>query len=79
MINNSTNPLKQMFNILSEKKNIKIGRVIQNNKNRCVVQLSDKSVLRAWGDYSIGSNVYIRDGQILGRIKRENYNEILID
>ena len=79
MINNSTNPLKQMLNILSGKKNINIGRVIQNNKNRCVIQLSDKSVLRAWGDYSIGSDVYVKDGQILGKIKKEGYNNILID
>lgn len=78
-INNATNPLKQLFNILSVKKDIKIGRVVQNNKNRCNVQLSDKSYINVWGDYAVGSNVYIKDGQILGRIKRESYNNVLID
>jgi hypothetical protein len=74
-----SNPLKQIKDILSEPKSIKIGVVMDSTNDRCVVKLSDSNYINVWGNYPKGSNVYIKDGVILGKIKRENINSVRID
>lgn len=74
-----SNPLKDIIDILSKPVNIKIGIVTNQSDTRSTIKLADNSYINAWGSYSKGSNVYIRDGQILGKIKREGLTEILID
>lgn len=74
-----SNPLQQIKDILSEPKSIKIGIVIDNTQDRSIVKLSDNNYVNVWGNYPKNSNVYIKDGVILGKIKRENVNTVMID
>lgn len=74
-----SNPLQQIKDILSEPKSIKIGVVVDNTQGRSVIKLSDNNYINAWGNYPKNSNVYVKDGVILGKIKRENINTVRID
>ena len=74
-----SNPLQQIKDILSEPKSIKIGIVIDNTQDRSIVKLSGNNYVNVWGNYPKNSNVYIKDGVILGKIKRENVNTVMID
>jgi len=73
------NPLKQIISMLQKSDNIKIGRIVSKKDDRCVVQTADESYITAWGNFNIGNNVYVKDGQILGRVKREGYMNIMVD
>jgi len=74
-----SNPLKELIDELSKPSNIKIGVVTKQSDTRSTVKISDGSYINVWGSYTKGSNVYIKDNQILGKIKKENITTVMID
>jgi len=72
------NPLKEIINIIQKKDNIKIGKVIRSYEDSSDVQVGN-SYINVWGSYPVNSNVYIKDKQILGKIKKESQANVLID
>lgn len=74
-----SNPLKDIQELLSVPKSIKIGTIVSSKNGRSSVRTSDGTIINAWGVYPRFSNVYVKDNVILGLIKKSNVTEIYID
>jgi hypothetical protein len=73
------NPLKEIIDLLNKPVETKIGTVTATDGQKCLIKLSDQSYVNAWGSYSRGSTVYIRDDQIMGKVKRQGTVNVLVD
>jgi len=74
-----SSPLKQIIDLIQKPSVIRIGKVINNKNGRCFIKTSDNSYINAWGNFNKNDNVYIRDEQILGKIKNESYISVVVD
>ena len=74
-----SNSLKQIIDTLQKPSVIRIGKVVSNKNGRCFIKTSDDSYINAWGNFDKNDNVYIRDEQILGKIKDESYISVMVD
>ena len=66
-----TNVLNSLKELFQKPTKLQIGTVESTSEGRCVVRLSTDATVSCWGSYSSGDSVYIKDGQILGKIKKE--------
>lgn len=74
-----SNPIKDIVDFISVAKSLKIGTVVNSSSGQTTVKISEGNFMNVWGEYPNGSNVYIKDGVILGKIKKENTDLCYID
>jgi len=66
-----SNILNSLKDLLQKPVKLQIGTVVSSYENKSIVNLSSNVRITCWGTYSPGDAVYIKDGQILGTIKKE--------
>ncbi len=73
------NPLVDMRSLLSKTtKKTLIGEVTGNKNSKVTVRLRAGNEIVVWGDVLVGSDVLIRDGQVVATIGKEDVPVVYI-
>jgi hypothetical protein len=74
-----SNPFLDTKDLLKDSSNSFIGRVISNTGTILTIESDSGVTIKAYGNYSIGTYVYVKNEQVLGVVVREPMTVFVID